>query len=331
MRSPASSPPPPPPPRLALLASPSLAAEAAPTASPDAQSPRKPRRPAPAVRFATFNVRTSRADIGTSRHWLQPALSVAQEIKSRNPGIVAIQELGPGRADGKRISVGTAAPPDREPGEGTRTASAPASTSWPGPRRTWRRGPPTARRAPGSSTTRSKYRLISKCLETTGKSNYNSSCSMDMPIMSGDAKSATGARRTPSSRIAAPARTSSSSRSTSTIGTAATSSKEKALDALRAAQTRAVYNKVNSLAGSKPILFGGDINSWQTKAGSHAPFNFLTARASGTPPRPRAGSTPSTRRSTTGRRPSRRTPRAARLLSTSSWRRAPRASTPTRT
>ena len=51
------------------------------------------------VRIASFNVRTARADRGTSRHWLKRAGSVAREIKSRNPGIVLIQELGPGRAD----------------------------------------------------------------------------------------------------------------------------------------------------------------------------------------------------------------------------------------
>ena len=54
--------------------------------------------------------------------------------------------------------------------------------------------------------------------------------------------------------------------------------KEKAFDDLRAAQTRAVYNRVKSRAGSKPILFGGDINSWRTKRGSHAPFNALKNR-----------------------------------------------------
>jgi len=45
-----------------------------------------------------------------------------------------------------------------------------------------------------------------------------------------------------------------------------------------AAQVRAVYTKVSGLAGSKPILFGGDINSWKTKAGSHAPFNYMTSK-----------------------------------------------------
>ena len=32
---------------------------------------------------------------------------------------------------------------------------------------------------------------------------------------------------------------------------------------------------MNSLANGKPIIFGGDINSWRTKAGSHAPYNYL--------------------------------------------------------
>ena len=61
------------------------------------------------VRIATFNVRTARADRGTSRHWLKRAGSVAREIKSRNPGIVLLQELGPGRADGKKAKLGGAA------------------------------------------------------------------------------------------------------------------------------------------------------------------------------------------------------------------------------
>ena len=87
---------------FALLASPSLAAEAAPIV-PDGTVAAVLK--GTEVRFATFNVRTSRADIGTSRHWLHRALSVAHEIKSRNPGIVAIQELGPGRADGKKSKI----------------------------------------------------------------------------------------------------------------------------------------------------------------------------------------------------------------------------------
>ena len=90
---------------LALLATPTLAAQATPSQDASAVATAETATPTD-VRFATFNVRTSRADIGTSRQWLRRALSVAQEIKDHDPGIVAIQELGPGRADGVRISVG---------------------------------------------------------------------------------------------------------------------------------------------------------------------------------------------------------------------------------
>ena len=37
----------------------------------------------------------------------------------------------------------------------------------------------------------SKVKLISTCAETTGKLNYNASCSIDLPRMSGDGKSET--------------------------------------------------------------------------------------------------------------------------------------------
>jgi hypothetical protein len=52
------------------------------------------------VRVGTFNVRTARAHDG--RSWLQRANDVAREIASSSPGVLAVQELGPGRADGSK-------------------------------------------------------------------------------------------------------------------------------------------------------------------------------------------------------------------------------------
>ena len=167
----------------ALLASPGLAAEAAPTLSGTTTTAVTAATSTP-VRFATFNVRTSRADIGTSRHWLRRALPVAREIASRKPGIVAIQELGPGRADGQNPING--APRQTESLE-TALASIGADR--------YKLARTTAYVAPGTShgtqgarilydTT--KYNLISKCVETTGKSNYNGSCAMDTTLKSGD-------------------------------------------------------------------------------------------------------------------------------------------------
>ena len=123
-----------------------------------------------------------------------------------------------------------------------------------------------------------KYRLISNCGEKTGKKNYNSSCSMDLPVMSGDSKAK------PRSAAYAEFEDRKTGKNFFVVSVhlddrhSGSLSKEKSLDTLRAAQVRAVYTKVSGLAGSKPILFGGDINSWKTKAGSHAPFNFMTSQ-----------------------------------------------------
>ena len=258
---------------FALVATSSLAAEAAPTAVGTTVAAVSGTE----VRFATFNVRTSRADIGTSRHWLKRALSVAREIQSRDPGIVSIQELGPGRADGKKISIGTAA---RQTESLEKALSSVGAGKYKLARTTSYVKPGTAH---GTQGTRilydtAKYKLISKCEEKTGKSNYNASCGMDTPIMSGDSKSKTR------SAAYAEFEDRSSGKNFFVISVhlddrhSKNLTKEKALDALRAAQTRTVYNKVSSLAGNTPILFGGDINSWKTKAGSHAPYNFLVSQ-----------------------------------------------------
>jgi endonuclease/exonuclease/phosphatase family metal-dependent hydrolase len=270
---------------FALVAASSLTAEAAPTvasvpgittgvvtakASTTAASGTQ-------VRVATFNVRTSRADRGTSRHWLKRAVSVAREIKSRNPGIVAIQELGPGRADGKKAKVKNSL---RQTDSLERALRSVGAGKYRLVRSTSYVAPGTAHGTQGARIlyNTNKYRLISKCRETTGKKNYNSSCSMDMPVKGGDSKSQRRSaayaefedRSTGKNFFVASVHL--DNRHSGNLG------KEKALDNLRAAQTRAVYNRVKSRAGSKPIIIGADINSWRTKRGSHAPFNALKNR-----------------------------------------------------
>ncbi len=239
---------------FALVAAPSLTAEAAPTVASVAgltvgvvtakvTARHDAAKSGTAVRFATFNVRTSRADRGTSRHWLHRALSVAREIKSRNPGIVAIQELGPGRADGKKAKIKNSLRQTDSLEKALRSVGAGK----------YKLARTTAYVAPGTSHgtqgarilyDTNKYRLISKCRETTGKKNYNSSCSMDLPVKGGDGKS----RRRSAAYAEFEDRSTGKNffvisvhlddRHSGSLG------KEKALDALRAAQTRAVYNRV---------------------------------------------------------------------------------------
>jgi len=259
---------------FALLASPGLAAEAVPTTQAPSVVTAQAAPAGTGVRFATFNVRTSRADIGTSRQWLRRALSVAREIQSRNPGIVAVQELGPGRADGKVGKINGAI---------RQTESLEKALKSVGAGR-YQLARVTAYVKPGvthgTQGTRilydtSKYRLISRCRETTGKLNYSGSCNLDMPIRKSD-----GASRR---RSAAYAEFENKSTGKNFIVVSVhlderhsgKLSYERSYDALRAAQARAVYNHVSKLAGAKPIILGGDINSWRTKAGSHAPYNVL--------------------------------------------------------
>ena len=230
------------------------------------------------LRAATFNVRTSRADRGTSRHWLRRADSVAREIKSRNPGVVAIQELGPGREDGKKAKIRGAL-------RQTESLEKALSRVDAGKYQVVR---VTAYVKPGESTgtqggrllyDTNRYRLVTTCKETTGKSNYNTSCSIPLPILSSD-----GANRRRHGAYAEfeDKRTGQNfffvsvhldERHSGSL------SKEQRYDGLRRAQASAAYRKVEALNNfGYPVIVAGDINSWHTKRGSHAPHNFLTSQ-----------------------------------------------------
>ncbi len=261
---------------LVLVGTPNLAAEAAPTGG-EAKATTTSAEAGTQVSFATFNVRTSRADIGTSRHWLKRALSVAREINSRHPGIVAIQELGPGRADGKKAKIGTAT---RQTESLEKALQSVGAGEYKLTRTTAYVAPGTTHGTQGSRILYDthQYKLVSKCTETTAKKNYSTSCSMDLPILKGESKS----------HLRSAAYAEFEDRATGknffVISVhldnrhSGSATKEKAFDALRAAQVHAVYTRVAGLAGDKPILFGGDINSWKTKSGSHAPYNYLTSK-----------------------------------------------------
>lgn len=228
------------------------------------------------VRFATFNVRTARADRGTHRSWLNRANSVAREIISRNPGIVSIQELGPGRADGKKTKLNGAM---RQTESLDRALANNGGGKYKLTRYTAYVAPGTSHGTQGARILydSNQYRLVSNCPETTGKSNYNGSCSMNMPIKGSDPKSDT--------RSAAYAEFEdrdtgknfwviSVHLDTRHGGVTA----ERSNDNLRESQVAAVYDRVAGAAGGEPILFGGDLNSWRTKAGRHAPFDYLRGK-----------------------------------------------------
>jgi endonuclease/exonuclease/phosphatase family metal-dependent hydrolase len=225
------------------------------------------------LRVGTFNVRTARADDRLS--WLERAPDVAREIASRNPGVLAIQELGPGRADGSEGSTaGHLRQTDslerslkRVVGDGRYQLVRTTSYFKPGTNH-------------GTQGTRilydtRKFKLLSNCPEKTGSKNYNRSCSMVLPLLNSD--SGLG----PSAAFAKLADRKTGirfwvvsvhldARHSSTL------SKEKTYNALRGTQARAAYLKVNGL--SKPgeeIIYAGDFNSWKTNRAGDAPHEYL--------------------------------------------------------
>ena len=135
----------------------------------------------------TFNVRTARAHDG--RSWLSRAKDVAREIASRDPGVLAVQELGPGRADG---SKGTTTGHLRQTTSLERSLKSVIGDSRYQLVRTTPYVKPGTNH--GTQGTRilydtRKFKLLVNCPEKTGSKNYNPSCGMNMPLRSSDSES----------------------------------------------------------------------------------------------------------------------------------------------
>jgi endonuclease/exonuclease/phosphatase family metal-dependent hydrolase len=226
------------------------------------------------LRVGTFNVRTARANDGGS--WLHRANDVAREIASRSPGLLAVQELGPGRADG---SKGTTTGHLRQTVSLERSLrSVVGDSRYQLVRTTPYVKPGTNHGTQGARIlydTR-KFKLLSHCPEKTGSKNFNPSCSMNLPLRSSDSESL---RRSAAFAKFADRKTGKrfwvvsvhlDDRHSSSL------SKEKSYNALRGAQARAVYLKVNGLRRSgEKIIYAGDFNSWQTNRAGDAPREYL--------------------------------------------------------
>ena len=226
------------------------------------------------LRTGTFNVRTARAHDG--RSWLSRAKDVAREIASRDPGVLAIQELGPGRADG---SKGTTTGHLRQTTSLERSLkSVIGDGRYQLVRTTPYVKPGTNHGTQGTRIlydTR-KFKLLSNCPEKTGSKNYNPSCSMNMPLRSSDSESL---RRSAAYAKFADRKTGKrfwvvsvhlDDRHSGSLST------ERSYNALRGKQARAVYLKVNGFAkAGEKIIYAGDFNSWATNRAGDAPRRYL--------------------------------------------------------
>lgn len=225
--------------------------------------------------MATFNVRTARAT-SDNRSWLQRRSDVAEQIAARQPALVALQEIGPGRADGKSgTTKGTA----RQTTSLVESLHEIDADQYKMVRTTPYVVPGTDHSTQGTRLLydSDKISLVSKCSETTGKKHYSSSCSMELPIRTNDSeddnrRSAAYAqfvdRATRQQFFAVSvhldSRHSSSKRN------------EASYDALRGRQADAVVAKIASLNPTGlPVLIAGDMNSYQNLVVGNAPKENL--------------------------------------------------------
>lgn len=224
--------------------------------------PAAPKARGTALRIATFNVRTARAT-HDKRSWNQRASSVAREILSRRPGLVAIQELGPGRADGRK---GTTNGTPRQ----TTSLEGALARNGGGRYRLTRRTPYVAPEKKSATQgarilyDTSRYTLLTRCRDYTGKRAYSNSCTVRLPIAAGDNEDD---RRRGAIAQFRDRRTGKRFWFVSVHLDARHSSRaatERKYDALRrnqasfAAAWAARHNR-----SRLPVVIGGDFNSWQ--------------------------------------------------------------------
>jgi endonuclease/exonuclease/phosphatase family metal-dependent hydrolase len=268
---------------VALLAAPAVAVALLPSIShADAPAAAHPSvallaaAPQVKVRVATFNVRTARAT-GDKRNWLARVSDVSREILSRRPGVVLLQELGPGRADGKKAKIKGAA---RQTTSLTARLRALGGGSYRLVRSFSYTAPGTSHGTQGARILydSSRFRLLSHCPETTGKSNYNPSCAFDLPVASGDSKNH---RR--SAAYAKFAERQSGRQfwvvSVHLDNRHGSNAQDARYSRLRVSQSAAAIARVARLnTTGLPVMFGGDINSWATDRSRYAPHRYLVSK-----------------------------------------------------
>lgn len=238
--------------------------------------PAAPKAKGTHLRVATFNIRTARAT-NDGRNWNQRAASVARLIVSRHPGIVTLQELGPGRADGK---TGTTNGTPRQ----TTSLLTALGKNGGGQYRMVRTTPYVAPGVPSGTQggrilyDSHRYSLVSPCPETTAGHAWSRACSLSLPVLRSD--HGNGRRRgglaqfrdrTTGKRFWVVSVHLDSRHSPAT-------STERKYDALRKVQANYAAGKVASYnTGHVPVIIGGDFNSWQNNRVNNSPHDRLVA------------------------------------------------------
>jgi endonuclease/exonuclease/phosphatase family metal-dependent hydrolase len=227
------------------------------------------------VRIGTFNVRTARATTD-ARTWLQRAPDVAASIVDHDLDLVALQELGPGRADGQ---TGTTKGVARQTDSLVTALQADGGSRYKLVRTTpyVKSGTLTGTQGARILYDSSKYSLVSPCVETSADGSYSSSCSIKLPLRpTGDTEA--------SRRRAAYAEFSDKTTGEHVVVVSAHLDQrhdsdpavEKTYNTLRGEQAKTVLAKLAVVnPNGYPVVFGGDINSYQNNKVGYAPHDEL--------------------------------------------------------
>jgi endonuclease/exonuclease/phosphatase family metal-dependent hydrolase len=212
------------------------------------------------LRFGSFNIRSTKAP---GHSWLSRASLVAKTIVAQNPGILAVQELGPGRADGKS---GTTTGHLRQTDSLIKSLAAAGGSKYKLVRDTSYVEPGKTEGSQGARIVydSSKYTLLTDCPNTSSAGGWSTACSIALPIRASDS---TKIRRRGSyaqfedknsgKRFWVASLHLDERHSTK-------SSTEKSYEALRGKQMATVIAKMKSLdTNGEPTFIAGDLNSWQ--------------------------------------------------------------------
>lgn len=236
------------------------------------QPPAAPRSGTP-LRVASFNVLSAQVEPDV-RPWLQRAPLVAKAILDRRPGVVALQELGIGRADGLSGLAGAHTRQTESLEEALRARGG-------GRYRLVRAQPyPYTGSNTGMQGARilydsRRYRLVSDCPEVTADGRPSASCTVRLPLVPQEA---------PGRRWAAYAVLEDRSTgqrfffvSVHLFPQHSTSlSVERDHERLRAREVRTVMARVEALnTGHLPVVIAGDLNSRQNNVGGYRAHDAL--------------------------------------------------------
>lgn len=230
------------------------------------------------LRVATFNVRTVKATTD-KRSWLKRVDDVAGEILASRAGVVLLQEISPGRADGKGGSTAkvgrqttTLLAQLAKKGGKTYDYKMARTTSY------LKSGLPRGTQGGRVLYDNKRYKLLSSCPEKTGKKYYHASCSFQLPKLStdGENKRRRGGYALLQNRSTGQKFWAVSAHFDERHSTSKTTGPR--YEKLRGDQARAILALVKKVNTAKyPVVFGADINTWQSDKSGYSGHQVMVS------------------------------------------------------